>query len=256
MIPDKRLAALSLGRIYLWTLLTDDASAAERVCRFDEVLSEDEKKEACRFRRATARHQFVAARVLLRLALSSHFAVPASAWRFERDCNRRPSIAAPALLAPVRFSVSHTEGLVACLITLSAEAAVDVEKLEHDEDLDLVAKEVLTPFEHKTLTALSGTDRTTRFYDHWTLKEAYAKARGLGLSLPLNSIGFDLMQDNTISARFANTIDDDPADWLFWCRHLYPQHTVSLAAKRVAGEEIKIVVRPVKFDEEEIALVA
>jgi hypothetical protein len=71
----------------------------------------------------------------------------------------------------------------------------------------------------------------------------------------LNSIGFDLLQDNRISARFSNTIDDDPADWVFWCRHLYPQHTVSVAAKRVSGAEIKIVVRSVKSDEEDIALV-
>lgn len=82
-------------------------------------------------------------RALVRLVLSNHFPIPAGDWRFDRDGNGKPSIVAPAGFPPVRFSLSHTQGLVACLISLSAEAAVDVEKIEYNQDLALVARQVL-----------------------------------------------------------------------------------------------------------------
>jgi 4'-phosphopantetheinyl transferase len=185
---------------------------------------------------------------LVRLALSHHFSIRADAWRFDRDHNRRPYIDFPAIFPPVRFSVSHTRGLVACLITLSADAAVDVEKVEHSDDLVLVAGQVLSPGEQEALSLLSGRDWTRRFFDHWTLKEAYAKARGVGLGLTLSNVGFEIKPDNRISAHFASQIDDDSSAWVFWHRHLSAHHTISVAVKKDLGDECKIILRPVKFD--------
>lgn len=254
--PRECLPALMPGQMYLWTLLTDDTTDAATACGLAEILSADERNEARRFRRVTGRQQFVIARALVRLALSYHVPIPAGAWRFDRDRNRRPFIASPAISPPVRFSVSHTQGLVACLITLSDEAAVDVETVEHSEDLALVAREVLSPAEQSALSALSGRDWTTRFFDHWTLKEAYAKARGLGLSLRLSDIGFDLNRDNTIRIHFSSQVDDNSSAWVFWRRHLSPQHTIAVAAKKDSGEGFEIVLRPVKIDGAGIALEA
>src|SRR2546426_1262254 len=242
------LPVLRPGQMVLWTLLTDDTTDAETACRLQEILSADERNEARRFRRVTGRQRFVIARTLVRLALSHHFPIPAGDWRFDRDRNGRPFVVAPAISPPVRFSVSHTHGLVACLITLSAEAAVDVEKVEHSQDLAMVAREVLSPAEQGALSVLSGTDWTTRFFDLWTLKEAYAKARGLGLSLTLSDIGFEIKPDNTISTHFASQIDDDSSDWVFWQRHLSAQHTISVAAKKSFGEGCKLILQPVKID--------
>jgi 4'-phosphopantetheinyl transferase len=233
--------------MYLWTLLTDDTTDTAIACRLQEILSADEKNEACRFRRVTDRNQFVLARALVRLALSNHFSIPAGAWRFDRDRNRRPFIVAPTLLPPVRFSVSHTRGLIACLITLSAEAAVDVERVEHNEDLALMALQFLSPVEQRALNALSGADWTTHVFDLWTLKEAYAKARGLGLSLPLNDIGFELAPNN-VRAHFASRLGEDPSAWVFWHRHLSAQHTISVAAKKDFGEGCEVILRPVKIE--------
>jgi 4'-phosphopantetheinyl transferase len=242
------LPVLRPGQIYLWTLLTDDTTDPATACRLQAILSADEKEEARRFLRAADRHQFVIARALVRLALSHHFSIRADAWRFDRDHNRRPYIDFPAIFPPVRFSVSHTRGLVACLITLSADAAVDVEKVEHSDDLVLVAGQVLSPGEQEALSLLSGRDWTRRFFDHWTLKEAYAKARGVGLGLTLSNVGFEIKPDNRISAHFASQIDDDSSAWVFWHRHLSAHHTISVAVKKDLGDECKIILRPVKFD--------
>jgi 4'-phosphopantetheinyl transferase len=212
------------------------------------ILSTDEQQKARRFRRAEDQRQFVASRALVRLALSHYFPVSAADWSFIRDCNGKPLIAAPAMSPPVQFSLSHTEGLVACLVSLSAEAAVDVEKVAYGQDWVSVAREVLSAEELSALNVLSGKDWTARFFDYWTLKEAYAKARGLGLSLPISDIGFELGPDDTIRARFASQINDDPLGWLFWHCHLSPQHAISVAAKRDLADECEIIHRLAGFD--------
>jgi 4'-phosphopantetheinyl transferase len=242
------LPPLTPGRLHLWTVRTDDLNDGVIASRLAPILSTDEQNEARRFRRPRDQHQFVIARALARLALSRHIPVAAADWRFDRDENRKPLIAAPEISPPVRFSISHTQGLVACLIGLCAEAAVDVEKIEPNQDLALVARQVLSPAEQAALNALSGADWTARFFDYWTLKEAYAKARGLGLGLPLNAIGFELEPDETIRAHFAPGVDDDPSAWVFWRRHLPPQHTISVAAKKDVDREFELVVRSVEFD--------
>lgn len=242
------LPILRPGQLYLWTIRTDNLSDTTNACRLLAILSGEERKEAQRFRRARDQRQFVIAHALVRLALSQHFPVPVGDWCFDRDRNGKPLIAAPTISPAVKFSLSHTEGLIACLTMLSAEAAVDVEKVEYNQDLPLVAKEALSPTELKALSLLSGRDWTTGFFDYWTLKEAYAKARGLGVSLPFSNIGFELGSADTIRAHFASQVNDDPSAWTFWLRRISLQHTISIAAKRSFGDGCEIILRPVKID--------
>ena len=124
-------------------------------------------------------------------------------------------IAGPGLSPTAHFSLSHTEGLTAELSILSN---------------------------------LSGTDWTTRFFDYWTLKEAYAKARGLGLGLRFKDVAFEEGPDNAIRAHFASSVNDDPSAWLFWRHHLPSKHTISLAVKKDFDGEFRIVRRSVTFD--------
>jgi 4'-phosphopantetheinyl transferase len=194
------------------------------------------------------------ARALVRLALSRHVPVPADVWRFDRNCHGRPCIAVPACVPNVYFSLSHTRGLIACLVTGSAEAAVDVERIEYHHDLSWVARQVLSPAERTALSAPSERDWTTRFFDHWTLKEAYAKARGLGLALALSDIGFELKPDGTIGVGFGSQVADDPSAWVFWRRHLSPRHTLSVAARKDFDHGCEVILRPVTFDDTGIGL--
>ena len=150
---------------------------------------------------------------------------------------------------PVHFSLSHTDGLIACLTSLSPHAAVDVEKVEDSRDLTLVAEQIFSPTELQTLNRLSGADWTARFFDYWTLKEAYAKARGLGLGLKLSAVGFEFGSDDSIRADFASDLSDDSSAWMFWLSRSSP-HTISVAAKRDRHHDIQIVRRSVKFNQD------
>ena len=226
---------------------TDDLDI-EILSSFEAILPADDLKEARRFRRIRDRHQFLLARGLLRFALSEHLPVCAADWRFARDQNHKPFIIAPKSFSAVNFSLSHTDGLIACLVSLVAEAAVDVEKLEFHDDLALVAKQVLSAVELTALGKLSGRDWRERFFDYWTLKEAYAKARGVGLSLGLSDIVFEIDADNGIRAHFSSRSDDDFSAWVFWCHHLSPQHTISVAAKAETDAGYEIICRSVNFE--------
>jgi 4'-phosphopantetheinyl transferase len=148
--------------LYLWTARTDDLDI-EILSSLEAILPTNEQKETRRFRRDRDRHQFLLARGLLRLALSEHLPVCAAGWRFVRNQNHKPFIVAPKSFSAVNFSLSHTDGLIACLISLVAEAAVDVERLEFQNDLAPAAKQVLSGVELTALGKLSGQDWTKRF---------------------------------------------------------------------------------------------
>jgi len=245
----RRLRTLRTGQLDLWTVRTDGPADAAIVCRLQGILSADEQTESRRFRRARDQHQFIIARALVRLVLSQYFAIPAGDWRFERDHYGKPFVASPQIRPPVLFSVSHTEGLIACLVTRLCESGVDVEKVKYSRDLPLVASQVFSPAELTALNELSGWNWTTRFFDLWTLKEAYSKARGLGLSLKWSDINFELGLDNAIYADFACALNDDPSAWAFWCGPLSSRHIVAVAVKRGYQSRFEIMHQSVSFDE-------
>ena len=216
-ISDERTRTVTSNDVYLWTVTTDYWDSITKVCALQAILSPDEQGQAERFLHAKDRCQFVIAHALVRLALSYYFPVRAPDWRFSRDFNRKPFIAGPNLNPKVQFSLSHTEGLVACLITLAKEAAVDVEKIEYKSDLRLVAAKVLSAKELMSFRDLKREDWTAAFFAYWTLKESYAKAKGLGLKLNFSDIEFELGMENTIRINFPS-LTEDPSAWEFWHR--------------------------------------
>jgi 4'-phosphopantetheinyl transferase len=251
----ERLWTLRAGQLHLWTVGTDGLADAAIACRLQGILSIEEQTESRRFRRARDQHQFIIARALVRLALSQYFPIPAGDWRFDRDDYGKPFVASPQIWTPVRFSVSHTEGLIACLVTQSGEAAVDAEKLEYNRDLPLVASRVFSPAELIALSELSGRNWTARFFDLWTLKEAYAKARGLGLSLMGSDISFEFGPDNAIYPHFASALNDDPSAWAFWRCPLSSRHIITVAVKKDFHGAPEIIQQSVRFDEISMSLV-
>ena len=251
----RRGRPLRAGRIDLWIARTDHPGAAGVARRIRELLPTDEQAEARRFRRAQDQQQFVIARAMVRWSLSRHFPLRAADWRFDRDDYGKPFVAFPHVLPSVQFSISHTDGMIACVVTRSAEAGVDAEKVEHNQDLPLVAGRVFSPAELVGLGELSGAAWTRRFFELWTLKEAYAKARGLGLSLTWSDIDFEPGPNNTARVRFASAFGDDPALWAFWRRSMRSGHVVAVAAKRNFSGPLEVVPRRIGLDEIVLSMV-
>lgn len=179
-----------------------------------DLLAVDERARAGRFRFAVDRHRFESARILLRRVLSQYEDVAPADWRFETNPWGKPRITAIPGVAPLQFNVSHSRQHIVCAVTRSSELGIDVEDRIPDDFRDL-ATAFFAPVEIGWLDAAHDLDQARlRFLTLWTLKEAWVKARGTGLSTPLD--GFSVLPDaSTGKVRLLTTPDVDPSaqDW-------------------------------------------
>ena len=213
------------------------------LARCRAVLTDDEREKTDRFRFARDRHSCLITRALVRTTLSRHHDVPPERWRFRTNGHGRPEIAAPA--SPLRFNLSHTNGLVVCLVSRGRAVGVDVESLERAGRWVDLADRYFAPREAAALRRVNAAGRAVRFLEYWTLKEAYIKARGLGLALPLADFSFDLpaRTPDDIEIRFTTAIDDDAARWQFGLTRIGRAHLAATAIERHAGAPVRLTVR-------------
>lgn len=182
--------ALEPGEVRLWLVDSGGATASElRAC--EQWLSPDERQRAARVISSEARRQFVLARALLRRALSYCASVPPTQWVFTPDAFGKPHVAEPAG-AHLSFNVSHTRGLAVCAVAQDGEVGVDVEHGSRTLDLPGLAGQLFSAREMERFESLEPQAARDYFFAIWTLKEAYLKARGVGLSQPLGSVSFEL----------------------------------------------------------------
>ncbi len=192
------------------------------------ILSKDESDRADRFHFSADRDSYILAHGLLRLALSRTCAIPPREWRFEPDKHGKPFIVWPAGES-LRFSLTHSRGMVACASSARMDLGIDAEYVNKSLDLISIAKTVFSSFEYHALLSASEAERADRFFILWTLKEAYVKARGLGLSLPLDKFSFILGSAVSPEVRFEECMNDDSSHWQFENRRFETDHVLALA---------------------------
>jgi 4'-phosphopantetheinyl transferase len=224
------------AHLFLVRLPADEAGDERALDGWRRLLSPEERARGDRYHFARNRHQHLVAHGLKRRALS-RFApsVDPRDWRFVDGEHGKPSIAEPA--CRLRFNLSHTDGLVACLVALDAEVGVDVEQTVRRSDTVGIADRFFAVPEVEALRALPAAAQRHRFFEYWTLKEAYIKARGMGLALPLGGFWFTLAPPAAPTIGFAPTLDDRPERWSFFQGWLDPSFRVAACVERVAGVE-------------------
>lgn len=197
--------------------LAHDAEIREPalIARYESLLSPAELDRRNRFHFEEHRHQFLVTRALLRTTLSRYQSqVSPGEWQFEANAYGRPRIAQP-LPVPLDFNLSHTKGRIALAVTRFASPGIDIERLDRGGHLADIAPTVFTPDERADMQALPGHLQQSRFFELWTLKEAYIKAKGMGLSMPLMDFGFHITAGAAPSIRFSRTVADSPTRWQF-----------------------------------------
>jgi len=179
----------------VWVIDLVTLTAAD-VARCAAVLSPAESDRLQRLHFDADRTAFCAVHALARIALSSiEEAVPPSVWIFDKTPEGRPEISAGSGLPRLRFNLSHTRGAVACIVTRDLDCGVDIEATGCWTDLEAVSRTVLAPSELAAIAAVPDPERATLFLRYWTLKEAYAKGLGLGLSMRFDRIAFKLCEE-------------------------------------------------------------
>ena len=226
--------ALAEGDVHVWCLFADRFDDPAVLARLADLMTPDERARQARFVRPRDRHLQLLARALVRVLFSAYTGEPPDAWRFGAGPHGKPFLAAPALAPPLAFNLSHTEGLVAAAFTVRNEVGVDVEDLDRRAPTLDVARRFFASAEVARLEAEPPDGRTEVFFAFWTLKEAYLKARGVGLSVPLASFAFDLDADPP-AISFAPPIDDDPGRWRFVREAHGDHHRLAVAVARPPG---------------------
>jgi 4'-phosphopantetheinyl transferase len=154
------------------------------------LLSSEERACAERFVFGRDRAGYIAAHALLRRALGSFVGCDESKLEFAREEFGRPVLSGRnASLAS--FSLSHTRGLVGCALTAGSALGFDLERTHVPAPLE-VADRYFSCAELRELGTLAPAQQHERFYQLWTLKEAYLKARGVGLSMPLAAFSISI----------------------------------------------------------------
>jgi len=197
-----------------------------RYSQMMSTLSDDEVRRAGRFHFEHDRRLFVASRALVRRALSRYLNVEPAAWRFETNSYGQPHIVSPVEGKMLRFSASHTDGLVMCVVANNRDVGGDVERLRACP-LDVVDC-FFAPVEAKAIWALSGKERLERFLTYWTLKESYVKARGLGFSIPPNRFAFHLNDYPFPRIEIDPALDRRASGWRFYFLRPTLTHRASL----------------------------
>ncbi|MBW2257586.1 MAG: 4'-phosphopantetheinyl transferase superfamily protein [Deltaproteobacteria bacterium] len=192
------------------------------------LLSAGERTRHARFQHPRDRHDFLISRSLLRTTLSRYEARPPEAWRFTTGPHGKPEIEGDAGNPRLRFNLSHTQGLILVGVTRGHDIGVDVEDIRQETDALSLAERFFSPEEHEQLASLAPEDRSRHFFALWTLKEAYAKARGEGLSLPLDTCRFRFDGPEVVP----DFIDDDATAWQLHRFSPTPHHVAAAAVRR------------------------
>jgi 4'-phosphopantetheinyl transferase len=218
--------SLAPGEVVVALARPDDFTIPEQQSALTALLSDDERERFARFRFENDRQLYLVAHALVRVALSRHANIEPCAWRFQTGSHGRPETGESQ--SRLRFSLSHTRGLAACAIILDRDIGLDVEYLTADARTE-VAEQFFSARERRDLLCAGPDVRPVRFLEYWTLKEAYAKARGLGLSLEPHQFSFYKDVAGRWSIASGPPLYEDSERWQFWSWQAGNDHLAALA---------------------------
>lgn len=161
---------------------------ASQVHRLTLTLSPDERERAERLRFAKHRQRFVVARGLLRIILGQMLGLRAEQVCFRYTPHGKPELDGETGADSLRFNLSHSHGLAVYALAHDGRVGIDLERVRSDVDTASIAASFFSSSEIAVLRALAPDLQTAAFFRAWTLKEAYLKARGEGLALPLDRL--------------------------------------------------------------------
>jgi len=213
----------------------DEAALSSAVA----LLSDDERARRERIRAQPDRDAYAMAHALLRSTLSELGDRPPGAWRFTAGPYGKPALAEAA--PPLSFNLSHARGLVACAVAAGADVGLDVETIARATNWRGIASRYFSPAELAEIDRADPAYQETRFFELWTLKEAFVKALGVGLSQPLNAMTFSAERPDAIV--FTPPCDTSAAVWHFGLYAPTPAHRLAVAVSDGSVRQWRIIVQ-------------
>jgi 4'-phosphopantetheinyl transferase len=231
-LPPEQLV-LGDGELHVWQAGLE--LAASEVQNLFDLLSAEERARAARFYFPRDRNRFIVARGRLRSLLSRYLGVAPGQLEFDYSPYGKPALREDCG-SGLRFNLSHSHKLALYVVTRNREVGIDLEYWRADLADGEVARRFFSPREVSTLLALPAEMRLEAFFNCWTRKEAYIKARGEGLSLPLDQ--FDVTLTPGEPAALIRTLGDpqEASRWSLLQVFPGPGYSAALAVEGKLGE--------------------
>jgi len=238
-----------MGQPPVWTIppahlvLTDEAVHVWRASLnlselqlqiFWPTLTDDEQARAQRFHFPKDQNHYIAGRGILRAIISRYLDLPPNQLRFNYSRYGKPTLTEISGGEALRFNVSHSHGMVLYAVTRNRDIGIDLELMRADFAGEEIAERFFSRPEFEKLRALPDNAKCEAFFNCWTRKEAYIKARGEGLSMPLDQ--FDVSLSPGEPAQLLSVRGDDPDEALGWRMEALDVDPNYAAAVVVRGE--------------------
>jgi 4'-phosphopantetheinyl transferase len=223
---------LSGNEVQLWRL--DLPRLATGEARWHAILTRDETTRVGRFLVVRARHHFMITRAWLRLLLAAYIGGDAKQIAFGTADNGKPVLASPFDPREVTFNVSHSGEVALLAFSRRRDLGVDVEQVRSQRDLEGIARRFFSAHEQEELAAVAAEEKQNAFFRCWTRKEAYIKAKGKGLALPLSQFDVTLAPGATNALLATRPDADEAGRWSMREIEAGPGHVGALC---VAGHD-------------------
>jgi 4'-phosphopantetheinyl transferase len=204
---------------------------ADEIAQMLELLDNGERKRANRFRFDEPRHRFICCRATLRQLLGSCCGISAIDVPLSYGVHGKPNLARDRLsskVPPVEFSVSHSGDVGLIALGISREIGVDLEEFNPRINAMKLADRFFTKAETDELRSLAEEKQLQGFYHGWTCKEAYLKATGRGLSLPLNSFSVSMDPEQPSSLLWVEGQSVEPEAWTMKTLNVSRNHAAAV----------------------------
>jgi 4'-phosphopantetheinyl transferase len=233
--PSDQFTELAHDRVHLWG--TRLVRLAPEIKDLEQTLSADEWARAGRYHFQKDRHQFVVGRGLLRTLLGRYLGAPPGSVRFAYNAYGKPVLAGEFGAKNLRFNLSHSDGIVLYAIGRGREVGIDVERIRPEFAEEEIAERFFSPREVARLRSLPVPLQPMAFFHCWTRKEAFIKARGEGMTRPLDQFDVSLLPGEP--ARLLST-QWDPQEALRWTLHELAIAPGYVGAVAVEGRDLQL----------------
>ncbi len=236
--------AIGPSEIHLWLADYEQISDEALHVAYRQLLSADERAQEPKYYFARDRRRYLVTRVLVRTVLSRYAPIDPRDWVFGTNAYGRPYAMNPqAEHLRLTFNLSHTHSMIVLGVTAGRALGVDVENIRSREVSIGMADRFFSPLESGDLAKTPSHRQQYRFFEYWTFKEAYIKARGMGLQLPLDKFSFDYPDDSRVRIAIDHELGDDPARWRFWQLQPEADYLLAVCAECLDAQVPELIVR-------------
>jgi 4'-phosphopantetheinyl transferase len=218
---------LEPGQVDVWKIALDQPSGI--VADLRGVLSAGEIERADRFRVNRGAERYIVGRGAIRRLLERYTGLPAKELAFDLNEFGKPELPGSEIM----FNLSHSHGIALVAVTRGRAIGVDIERIREEVTIDRIAERFFSPAEVRALSALPAHQQAQAFFNCWTRKEAWIKARGQGLSIALNSFEVSLAPGDPARLLATRPDPEEARRWSLAALDCEPGYAAALA---VAGE--------------------